>query len=76
MMDVGGQRLQHQKYFQCFHGITSILFMDSLIEYDQVLMVDRCTILLMESMNIFETIVNNKLFFKVSSSSSSTRWTS
>ena len=40
--------------------------MDSLIEYDQVLMVDRCTILLMESMNIFETIVNNKLFFNVS----------
>uniref|UniRef100_A0A7N9CYX5 G protein subunit alpha 12 n=1 Tax=Macaca fascicularis TaxID=9541 RepID=A0A7N9CYX5_MACFA len=40
MVDVGGQRSQRQKWFQCFDGITS--------------------------MNIFETIVNNKLFFNVS----------
>ena len=66
MVDVGSQRLQCQKCFQCFHGITSILFMESSSEYDQVLMEIRCTILLMESMNIFETIFNNKLFFNVS----------
>ncbi|KAJ3583834.1 hypothetical protein NHX12_015552 [Muraenolepis orangiensis] len=54
MVDVGGQRSQRQKWFQCFDGITSILFMVSSSEYDQ------------ESMNIFETIVNNKLFLDVS----------
>ncbi|KAJ4944004.1 hypothetical protein JOQ06_012554 [Pogonophryne albipinna] len=53
MVDVGGQRSQRQKWFQCFDGITSILFMVSSSEYDQ-------------SMNIFETIVNNKLFLNVS----------
>lgn len=36
MVDVGGQRSQRQKWFQCFDGITSILFMVSSSEYDQV----------------------------------------
>ncbi|XP_027029655.1 guanine nucleotide-binding protein subunit alpha-12a [Tachysurus fulvidraco] len=66
MVDVGGQRSQRQKWFQCFDGITSILFMVSSSEYDQVLMEDRHTNRLVESMNIFETIVNNKLFSNVS----------
>uniref|UniRef100_A0A8C5C3D1 G protein subunit alpha 12 n=1 Tax=Gadus morhua TaxID=8049 RepID=A0A8C5C3D1_GADMO len=66
MVDVGGQRSQRQKWFQCFDGITSILFMVSSSEYDQVLMEDRRTNRLVESMNIFETIVNNKLFLHVS----------
>ncbi|XP_017558690.1 guanine nucleotide-binding protein subunit alpha-12a [Pygocentrus nattereri] len=66
MVDVGGQRSQRQKWFQCFDGITSILFMVSSSEYDQVLMEDRRTNRLVESMNIFETIVNNKLFSNVS----------
>lgn len=66
MLDVGGQRSQRQKWFQCFDGITSILFMVSSSEYDQVLMEDRRTNRLVESMNIFETIVNNKLFSNVS----------
>ncbi|XP_030646048.1 guanine nucleotide-binding protein subunit alpha-12a isoform X2 [Chanos chanos] len=66
MVDVGGQRSQRQKWFQCFDGITSILFMVSSSEYDQLLMEDRRTNRLVESMNIFETIVNNKLFSNVS----------
>ncbi|XP_023670696.1 guanine nucleotide-binding protein subunit alpha-12 isoform X2 [Paramormyrops kingsleyae] len=66
MVDVGGQRSQRQKWFQCFDGITSILFMVSSSEYDQLLMEDRRTNRLVESMNIFETIVNNKLFSDVS----------
>ncbi|TKC41420.1 hypothetical protein EI555_005602 [Monodon monoceros] len=66
VVDVGGQRSQRQKWFQCFDGITLILFMVSSSEYDQVLMEDRCTNRLVEPMNIFETIVNNKLFFNVS----------
>ncbi|XP_051988777.1 guanine nucleotide-binding protein subunit alpha-12 [Xyrauchen texanus] len=66
MVDVGGQRSQRQKWFQCFDGITSILFMVSSSEYNQVLMEDRRTNRLVESMNIFETIVNNKLFSNVS----------
>ena len=63
MVDVGGQRSQRQKWFQCFDGITLILFMVPSSEYDQVLTEDRRTSRLAESMSIFETIVNNKLFF-------------
>ncbi|XP_020495366.1 guanine nucleotide-binding protein subunit alpha-12a [Labrus bergylta] len=66
MVDVGGQRSQRQKWFQCFDGITSILFMVSSSEYDQVLMENRATNRLVESMNIFEAIVNNRLFLHVS----------
>ncbi|XP_041959231.1 guanine nucleotide-binding protein subunit alpha-12 [Alosa sapidissima] len=66
MVDVGGQRSQRQKWFQCFDSVTSILFMVSSSEFDQVLLEDRRTNRLSESMDIFETIVNNKLFSSVS----------
>ncbi|KAL3876261.1 hypothetical protein ACJMK2_034129 [Sinanodonta woodiana] len=65
-VDVGGQRSQRQKWFQCFEGITSILFLASSSEFDQVLMEDRKTNRLIESCDIFETIINNKAFTNVS----------
>ncbi|XP_013094976.2 guanine nucleotide-binding protein subunit alpha-12-like isoform X2 [Biomphalaria glabrata] len=65
-IDVGGQRSQRQKWFQCFEGITSILFLASASEFDQVLMEDRKTNRLVESCNIFETIINNRSFALVS----------
>ncbi|KAK3090354.1 hypothetical protein FSP39_011132 [Pinctada imbricata] len=65
-VDVGGQRSQRQKWFQCFDGITSILFLASSSEFDQVLLEDRKTNRLEESCNIFETIINNKTFCNVS----------
>ncbi|XP_064641297.1 guanine nucleotide-binding protein subunit alpha-12-like isoform X2 [Lineus longissimus] len=61
-VDVGGQRSQRQKWYQCFEGVTSILFVTASSEYDQVLMEDRSVNRLTESVNIFETIVNNKCF--------------
>ncbi|XP_007525124.2 guanine nucleotide-binding protein subunit alpha-12 isoform X1 [Erinaceus europaeus] len=66
MVDVGGQRSQRQKWFQCFDGVTSILFLVSSSEYDQVLMEDRRTNRLAEAMSVFETVVNNRLFANVS----------
>lgn len=65
-VDVGGQRSQRQKWYQCFVGITSILFLASSSEFDQVLMEDRKTNRLQESCDIFETIINNKSFSNVS----------
>lgn len=40
-VDVGGQRSQRQKWFQCFESVTSILFLVSSSEFDQVLVEDR-----------------------------------
>ena len=65
-VDVGGQRSQRQKWYQCFESITSILFLVSSSEFDQVLFEDRKTNRLVESGSIFETIVNNKAFCDVS----------
>lgn len=65
-VDVGGQRSQREKWFQCFEGVTSILFLASSSEFDQVLLEDRRTNRLVESLNIFEVIVNNKAFTSVS----------
>ena len=65
-VDVGGQRSQRQRWFQCFDDVTSILFLASSSEFDQVLFEDRRTNRLIESCNIFETIVNNKAFSHIS----------
>ncbi|KAK9708997.1 G-protein alpha subunit [Popillia japonica] len=65
-VDVGGQRSQRQKWFQCFGSITSILFLVSSSEFDQVLLEDRKTNRLEESKNIFDTIINNQIFNSVS----------
>ncbi|KAK6625597.1 hypothetical protein RUM43_005896 [Polyplax serrata] len=65
-VDVGGQRSQRQKWFQCFDSVTSILFLVSSSEFDQVLVEDRRTNRLQESQNIFDTIVNNQVFSAVS----------
>lgn len=40
-VDVGGQRSQRQKWYQCFDCVTSILFLVSSSEFDQVLLEDR-----------------------------------
>ncbi|XP_068200945.1 guanine nucleotide-binding protein subunit alpha homolog isoform X1 [Palaemon carinicauda] len=65
-VDVGGQRTQRQKWFQCFESVTSILFLASSSEFDQRLLEDRITNRLEESLNIFGTIVNNRSFRDVS----------
>lgn len=65
-VDVGGQRTQRQKWFQCFDSVTSILFLASSSEFDQVILEDRRTNRLQESRNIFDTIVNNRIFTNIS----------
>lgn len=65
-VDVGGQRSQRQKWYQCFDGVKSILFLVSSSEFDQALYEDRQTNRLVESCDIFDAIVNNKAFTKVS----------
>lgn len=66
MVDVGGQRSERRRWFDCFDCVTSVLFLASSSEFDQVLMEDRQTNRLMESLNIFDTIVNNRVFSKAS----------
>ncbi|EDV27798.1 uncharacterized protein TRIADDRAFT_49927 [Trichoplax adhaerens] len=64
-VDVGGQRSQRRKWLQCFEGVTSVLFLVSSCAYDQVLLEDNRTNRIVESCQIFDTIINNKFFAKV-----------
>ncbi|XP_062874547.1 guanine nucleotide-binding protein subunit alpha-13b [Trichomycterus rosablanca] len=66
VVDVGGQRSERRRWFECFDSVTSILFLVSSSEFDQVLMEDRQTNRLTESLNIFGTIANNRVFGNVS----------
>ena len=42
-MDVGGQRSERRKWIQCFDNVTSVLFIISLSEFNQVLIEDNLT---------------------------------
>lgn len=64
-VDVGGQRTQRQKWFECFDSVTAILFLASTSEFDQVLMEDNKTNRLEEARTVFSSIVNNKIFKQV-----------
>ncbi|VDP20457.1 unnamed protein product [Soboliphyme baturini] len=67
-VDVGGQRSERQRWCECFAGITSILFLVASNEYDQIVFEDRRqkTNRLLESREVYETVVNNKFFTSVS----------
>ncbi|XP_065174607.1 guanine nucleotide-binding protein subunit alpha-13-like isoform X3 [Sycon ciliatum] len=65
-VDVGGQRSQRTKWFQCFDDVTSILYLVSSSAFDTTLVEDRTTNRLVESLKIFNTIANNRCFRNVS----------
>ena len=56
MYDVGGQRGERKKWIHCFDGVTAILFVASLSEYDQVLSEERTRNRMTESLDLFEGI--------------------
>lgn len=65
-IDVGGQRNQRRRWVECLDNVTSILFMVSSIEYDQYLVEDWTRNRLIESLSIFEKIVNSHSFVRAS----------
>lgn len=66
MYDVGGQRNERKKWIHCFEGVTAIIFVAALSEYDQHLFEDTSTNRMMEALDLFGSICNN-VFFKDSS---------
>jgi len=62
MFDVAGQRSERRKWIHCFEGVTAVLFVVSLAEFDQRLMEDSSCNRMVESMELFGSIVNNKFF--------------
>ncbi|CEO95345.1 G-protein alpha subunit [Plasmodiophora brassicae] len=62
MIDVGGQRNERKKWLHCFEGVTGVLFVVSLSEYDQGLYEDDSVNRTTESLSLFEQICNSPFF--------------
>ncbi|KAK3103179.1 hypothetical protein FSP39_017069 [Pinctada imbricata] len=62
MFDVGGQRSERKKWIHCFEGVTAIIFIVAMSEYDLTLVEDQEMNRMTESMKLFDSICNNKWF--------------
>ncbi|XP_019733577.1 guanine nucleotide-binding protein subunit alpha-14-like isoform X2 [Hippocampus comes] len=62
MVDVGGQRSERRKWIHCFEGVTSIMFLVALSEYDQVLAESDNENRMEESKALFKTIITYSWF--------------
>ncbi|KAI8877935.1 guanine nucleotide-binding protein alpha-3 subunit [Backusella circina FSU 941] len=66
MFDVGGQRSERKKWIHCFDAVTSVIFCVALSEYDQVLLEESNQNRMLESLTLFESIVNSRWFIRSS----------
>jgi len=66
MYDVGGQRNERKKWIHCFEGVTAVIFVAALSEYDQKLFEDASTNRMVEALDLFEEICNNTYFVRSS----------
>ncbi|KAG0185835.1 Guanine nucleotide-binding protein alpha-2 subunit [Apophysomyces sp. BC1034] len=66
MFDVGGQRSERKKWIHCFDTVSSIIFCVALSEYDQVLLEESRQNRMLESLALFESIVNSRWFLHTS----------
>jgi guanine nucleotide-binding protein subunit alpha len=66
LFDVGGQRTERKKWIHSFENVTSIIFVVNLAEYDQVLLEKSSQNRLMESLVLFDSVVNSRWFMRTS----------
>ncbi|KKA28924.1 hypothetical protein TD95_002484 [Thielaviopsis punctulata] len=66
MFDVGGQRSERKKWIHCFENVTSIIFCVALSEYDQVLLEESTQNRMLESLLLFDSVVNSRWFMRTS----------
>ena len=64
--DVAGQRALRRKWIHCFDSVTAVIFVAAISEYDQKIFEDGTTNRMVESLNLFEEICNNRYFVKSS----------
>ncbi|CAF2332385.1 unnamed protein product [Rotaria sp. Silwood2] len=66
IVDVGGQKTERRKWIHCFDNVTSIIFLASLIEYDQKIDDQPDQNLMEESLGIFRIILLSDYFASAS----------
>ncbi len=63
--DVGGQRNERKKWIHCFDDVTALIFVAALSEYDQTLFEDSTTNRLLEAVELFGEICNNRSYIEL-----------
>ncbi|XP_023699660.1 guanine nucleotide-binding protein subunit alpha-14-like [Paramormyrops kingsleyae] len=66
IVDVGGQKSERRKWIHCFENVTSLIFLASLSEYDQVLEEKDTDNRMEESMALFYTTIHSPWFLRAS----------
>ncbi|KAL4634725.1 guanine nucleotide-binding protein subunit alpha-11-like [Arapaima gigas] len=66
IVDVGGQKSERRKWIHCFENVTSLIFLASLSEYDQVLEEKETDNRMEESMALFYTTIHSPWFIRAS----------
>lgn len=61
-LDVGGQRNERRKWIHCFEGVTAVMFVAAISEYDQMLYEDEKENRVHEAIQVFKNISNSKYF--------------
>ena len=64
--DVGGQRSERRKWIECFDSITAVIFIAALSEYDQTLAEAKRTNRMVEALELFRSVCNNRAFSNTS----------
>jgi len=64
LCDVGGQRNERKKWEKSFEGVSVVIFVTSFNDYDLLCYEDNKTNRLVESLTLFEQIVNGEWFNK------------
>jgi len=62
MYDVGGQRSERRKWIDCFDSVDAVIFVAALSEYDQSLAESRRTNRMIEAIDLFKSVCNNRAF--------------
>lgn len=66
MIDIGGQRPERKTWIKTFEGVTTVIFCVSLSEYDQCLLEEPTQNRLLESFQLFQSIVTSRWFVTTS----------
>ena len=66
MYDVGGQRSERRKWIDCFDNVDAVIFVAALSEYDQTLAEARRTNRMVEALELFRSVCNNRAFANTS----------
>ncbi|KAF8587097.1 guanine nucleotide binding protein, alpha subunit, partial [Ramaria rubella] len=65
LCDVSGQQSEWKKWIHCFVNVRALVFLVSLIEYDQMLYEDECINHMEEALTLLDSICNSRWFIKM-----------